>query len=101
MATYYISSTPTSIANNFKIYFSSTASKLNSKRFDSQGRNGDKDYHQTYLKNSVSNTLFLNMVDASEIYDVIKKFNNKTTQDTKISALKIAKHIISFYSRGY
>ena len=91
-----ISSTPASIANNFNTYFSNIASDLKSKRIDSQGRNGDEDYHQTYLKNSVSNTLFLSMVDASEVYEVIKNFKNKSTQDTKISALKIANTSYNF-----
>ena len=53
-----ISSTPVSIANSFNEYFSSIASNLKSNRIDSQGRNGDENYHQTYLKNLVSDTLF-------------------------------------------
>ena len=30
------------------------------------------------------------MVNASEVYDVIRNFKNKTTRDTKITSLKLA-----------
>ena len=93
-----ISSTPVSIANSFNEYFSSIASNLKSNRIDSQGRNGDENYHQTYLKNSVSDTLFLSMVDASEVYEVIKSFKNKSTRDTKICSLKLANKSFTFTS---
>ena len=86
----YIPNTLDSIANSFNTYFSTIASNLKSTRIDSQGRNGDENYHQTYLKNSVSSTMFLNMVDAGEVHNVIKNFKNKSTSDTKISSLKIA-----------
>ena len=42
------------------------------------------------MKNSVTNTIHLNDADAEEIYSIIKNFKNKSTRDTKISALKIA-----------
>ena len=42
------------------------------------------------MKNSVTNTIHLNDADAGEIYSIIKNFKNKSTCDTKISALKIA-----------
>ena len=93
-----ISSTPSSIANSFNEYFSKIASNLKSNTADSQGRNGDENYHQTYLKNSVSDTLFLSMVDASEVYEVIKNFKNKSTRDTKICSLKLANKSFTFTS---
>ena len=88
--------TPLSISNNFNNYFSSIASNLKSRRFDDQGRNGDENYHQSYLKNSVTNTLFLNLVDAGEVHEVIKQFKNKSTRDTKITSLKIANTSYNF-----
>ena len=63
---------------------------------DSTGRNVDENYHQTYLKNSVSNTMFLNMVDADEVFDIIKNFKNKSTSDTKMCTLTIANTSYSF-----
>ena len=72
-----ISNTPDSIANTFNNHFSSIASNLKSgidDINDSTGRNGDENYHQTYLKKSVSNTMFLNIVDADEVFDIIKNF---------------------------
>ena len=84
------SNTPSSIANTFNSYFSNIAGDLKSSRVNSEGRNGDENYHQTFLKNSASNFLFLNTVDADEVFNVIKNFKNKSTRDTKISALKIA-----------
>ena len=88
--------TPISIANSFNRYFTSIASNIKSRNFTEQGRNGDENYHQTYLKNSVCNTLFLNLVDASEVHETIKKFKNKSTQDTKITSLKIANTSYAF-----
>ena len=94
-----ISNSPDSIASTFNNYFSNVASNLKSADLnDSTGRNGDEHYHQTYLKNSVSNTMFLNMVDADEVFDIIKNFKNKSTRDTKISALKIANTSYGFTS---
>ena len=93
-----ISSTPSAIANSFNEYFSKIASNLKSNIVDSQGRNGDENYHQTYLKNSVSDTLFFSKVDASEVYEVIKNFKNKSTRDTKIWSLKLANKSFIFTS---
>ena len=86
------------MANSFNDYFSNIATNLKSNIFESGGRNGDENYHQTYLKNSVSNTLFLNVVEASEVYDVIRNFKNKTTRDTKIISLKLANKSYNFTS---
>ena len=93
-----ITNNPVSMANSFNDYFSNIATNLKSNIFESGGRNGDENYHQTYLKNSVSNTLFLNVVEASEVYDVIKNFKNKTTRDTKIISLKLANKSYNFTS---
>ena len=90
-----ITNTPAAMANSFNNYFSNIASNLKSNNFESQGRNGDEHYHQTYLKNSVGDTLFLREVAADEVYDVIKNFKNKSTRDTKISSLKLAN--MSYY----
>ena len=93
-----ITNTPVAMANSFNNYFSGIASNLKSSIFESQGRNSDEHYHQTYLKNSVSNTLFLREVDAGVVYDVIRNFKNKSTRDTKISSLKFANMSYMFTS---
>ena len=90
--------TPATMANSFNNYFSNIASNLKSSVFESQGRDGDENYHQTYLKNSVSDTLFLREVDAGEVYEVIRNFKNKCTRDTKISSLKLANISYGFTS---
>ena len=36
------------------------------------------------IKNSVCDNLFLSIVDASELYEVINNFKNKRTRDTNI-----------------
>ena len=57
-----ISNTPDSIANTFNNYFSSIASNLKSgidDINDSTGRNGDENYHQTFLKNQLVSLCFL------------------------------------------
>ena len=93
-----ITNTPVAMANSFNNYFSSIASNLKSSIFESEGRNCDEHYHQTYLKNSVSSTLLLREVDASEVYDVIINFKNKSTRDTKISSLKLTNTSYNFTS---
>ena len=42
--------TSSSIANTFSSYFSNIADNLKSSRINSEGRNGDENYHQTFLK---------------------------------------------------
>ena len=42
--------------------------------------------------------MFLNLVDAGEVFQIIKSFKNKSTCDTKISALKIANTSYGFTS---
>ena len=44
----------------------------------------------------MSNSIYLNEVDASEVHRTIKNFKNKSTSDTRISALKIANESYSF-----
>ena len=57
-----VSNTPDSIANTFNKYFSGVASDLKSGTVDdndSNGRNGDENYHQTYLKIQLVTPCFL------------------------------------------
>ena len=52
--------------------------------------------HNQFLKNTVSNSIYLNQVTSDEIYNIIKNFKNKSTQDIRISSLKIANTSIKF-----
>ena len=80
-----VANTPSAIANTFNKYFSNIASDLKQNQTDMNHIN----FHQ-FLKSPVSNSMHLNMVDAGEVHSIIKSFKNKSTRDTKISALKIA-----------
>ena len=75
---------PESIANSFNEYFSNIALNLKN---DTPSSARD---HQKFLKNSVSRSMYLNMVDAGEVHKIINSFKNKATKDTKIDALKLA-----------
>ncbi len=83
-----IMSTNTDVAEKFNAYFSSIASNLKENMrtrltFDPGG------FHN-FLHNSCTNSMYIKPVDASEVFQVINKFQNKSTLDTKIGPLKIA-----------
>ena len=46
--------------------------------------------HNQFLKNTVSNSIYLNQVTSDEIYNIINNFKNKSMLDIRISSLKIA-----------
>ena len=77
-----VANSPESIANIFNKYFSSKASDLK------QNITDENLSFRQFLKNPITNSMHLNMVDAGELYSIIKSFKNKSTCDTKISALK-------------
>ena len=52
-------------------------------------------YHQQFLNNLVSRSMYLNSADAGRIHKTINGFKNKATRDTKIDAFKIAKSSIT------
>ena len=52
--------------------------------------------HNQFLKNTVSNSIYLNQVTSDEIYNIINNFKNKSTLDIRISSLKIANTSIKF-----
>ena len=82
--------TPSSIASTFNDYFSNIAANLKSSRVDSsEGRNGDENYHQTYLKNSASDYLLLSMASKSSdipshVSSLIKCLNFRLLASLKI-----------------
>ena len=73
------------IADKFNEYFSNIASNLKSGISKDASNN-----YGAFLKTSAKNSMYLRPVEPTEVIDSIKKLKNKTTLDTKISALKLA-----------
>ena len=84
--------TPNGIAEHFLDYFGNIASNL---KKEISARSSKYDNH-FFMKDPVNRSLYLRPVDPSEIHQIIKNFKNKSTLDTKISALKIANLSIAF-----
>ena len=77
---------PIDIANCFNNYFINVAANIERENtLDS-----NPDFYRSYLRNPPSDSIYLRTVEESEVFDTIKNFKNKSTGDTKISALKIA-----------
>ena len=54
--------------------------------------------YKEFLQQPVENELCLSNVSPHEVHKVVKNFKNKSTLDTKISALKIANNLLNFTS---
>lgn len=78
--------TPLRIAEKFNEYFANIASNLKSNSRNMR----PPDEFENYLKNPVTNSMYVKSVDSGEIFNIINKLKNKATLDTKISPLKIA-----------
>ena len=70
--------TPSIIAENFNNFFANIAGNL--KEENNRNLTGSHDHNQ-FLKNTVSNSIYLNQVTSDEIYNIIKNFKNKSTLD--------------------
>ena len=81
-----VASSPSEISETFNEYFSNIARNLKSKISVHE----DTRSYEAFLNDPVPLTIFLRPADNSEVSHIIKKLKNKSTQDTKISALKIA-----------
>ena len=81
-----VASTPSEIGEKFNEYFSNIASNLKSKI---EMQENDRSY-SAFLNDPVPLSIFLKPVGNSEVGGIIKSLKNKSTQDSKISALKIA-----------
>ena len=93
-------STSSAIADLFNTYFSNIASDLKQKNSEGgvHSNNEDHNFYEKFLKNPVSDTIYLMEVEPGEVFKIINSFKNKSTRDTKISALKIANTSYSFTS---
>ena len=81
-----VASTPSEIGEKFNEYFSNIACNLKSKI---EMQENDRSY-SAFLNDPVPLSIFLKPVGNSEVGGIIKSLKNKSTQDSKISALKIA-----------
>ena len=81
-----ITNTPLGIAEKFNDYFANIASDMKSNSMNMHPPNE----FESFLKDPVSNSIYIKPVCSSEIFHIIKSMKNKATLDTKISPLKIA-----------
>ena len=86
--------TPADVSSEFNNYFSSIASNL--KTQIKQRTSFDPSGFKQFLHDPVESELELKPVQAHEIHTIIKNFKNKSTLDTKISALKVANTSFQF-----
>ena len=90
-----VSNTPVDIAENFNEYFANIASNLKSEINNRTEVTTDEPFKQ-FLQQPLENEICLSRVGSQEVHKVIKNFKNKSTLDTKISALKIANNSFTF-----
>ena len=76
---------PLDVANKFNDYFSNIAATLKAKIINN---NPNNERYKLNLENPVSNSINLSEVSSGEIAVYIKKLKNKSTADTKSTALK-------------
>ena len=92
-----VHNTPTAIAENFNKYFANIASNLRNEIVNRSDDTAGESYKE-FLQQPVENELCLSNVSPHEVHKVVKNFKNKSTFDTKISALKIANNSLNFTS---
>ena len=91
-----MANTPSAIADSFNKYFSNIASDLKQASNSSTVDNEDHNFYEEFLKNPVNNTIHMMEVDSGEVFSIINNFENKSTHDTRMSALKIANTSFNF-----
>ena len=87
-----VHNTPTAIAENFNEYFANIASNLKNEIVNRSDVTAGESYKE-FLQQPVENELCLSNVSPHEVHKVVENFKNKSTLDTKISALKITRSI--------
>ena len=88
------------ISNNFNIFFSSIAKKMNVKLYSSTLNNENENYSK-YLSNRVTGSIFLSLCSSEEIEEIINKLENDKASDISIVILKrcaglISRHLANF-----
>ena len=92
-----VHNTPLDIAEKFNEYFANIASNLKTEICNRSDVTADETYKQ-FLQQPVENEICLSRVGPHEVHKIVKNFKNKSTLDTKISALKIANNSFNFTS---
>ena len=88
------------ISNEFNIFFSSVARKLNAKLCSSTlNHNGTDGNFKSFLKNRVNNSIYLSPTTAGEVEEIIQNFESDKASDISISILKkCSKYILGHLS---
>ena len=84
-------SSPQEISEKFNDYFVNIAENLKSKISREPKSPSSQNLFSHFSDPPVNNNICLRSVTPGEVYEIIDNFKNKSTLDTKISALKIAK----------
>ena len=87
---------PSTIAEHFNEYFSNIATQFKNDINERTNNTESTNSYANFLRQPVQNTMYTRETNSQEVYEIIKKFKNKSTLDTKISALKIANSSHSF-----
>ena len=67
--------TPESIADSFNNYFSAVTCKLKNSSFANDLENANSDNYQKFLKRPVARSIYLESVNAGEVYKIIQSFH--------------------------
>ena len=89
-----IINTPIAIAEKFNDYFANIAANLKNE-ISSRTSHHPNDF-ENFLTNPVTNSIYLDPVEGTEISKIIHDLKNKATLDTKINTLKIASTCTKF-----
>ena len=93
------------ISNGFNKFFASVAKKLNCKIHSSTlNHNNTGGNFISYLKNRVSNSIYMSPTSADEIEEVVKNFQNDKSSDIPVLIMKksskyISSHLAAFLNR--
>ena len=91
------------IANEFNVFFSSVAKKLNTKVYSSTLNKKYSENFGSYLNSRVSNSILFRCCSEAEINEIIMEFESGKASDININILKkssiyLAKHLSGFYN---
>ena len=93
------------ISNEFNLFFSSIARKINSKVYSSTLMNSTNEItthgHRKYFERSVCNSMFFNTCTAYEISEIVKELENGKASDIPIIVIKKCSTIITEHICGF
>ena len=91
------------ISNEFNIFFSSVAKKLNTKVYSSTLNKNYSENFSNYLNSRISNSILFHCCSEAEINEIIMEFEIGKASDININILKkssvyLAEHLSGFYN---